>query len=220
MEKYVKENALIFGNVPEFMSRDWKPPIKTTITTAGLLYLTRSLPNSKRNCYYLLDRQLRWESITGQFQTLHTVSVKNFHNTVSPSPSSTAPSGPGLPHCQGFRITLRHTTLDRTPLDEWSAQGRVLYVATSNAHRRRTSTRPTGFEPAISACERPQTHARPLDSTFPDIRFNAIPKSSVFPVVSFQVICPPRHRTHLPSDQTYTSSPPWHVRSNYFKRAV
>jgi len=26
-------------------------------------------------------------------------------------------SGPGTPHWQGYTITLRHTTLDRTPLD-------------------------------------------------------------------------------------------------------
>jgi len=28
------------------------------------------------------------------------------------------PSGQGPPHYQGFTITLRHTTLGRTPLDE------------------------------------------------------------------------------------------------------
>ena len=28
------------------------------------------------------------------------------------------PSGPRAPHCRGFMITLRHTTLSRTPLDE------------------------------------------------------------------------------------------------------
>jgi hypothetical protein len=31
---------------------------------------------------------------------------------------ATAPSGPGSPHCRGFTITLRHTSLGRTPLDE------------------------------------------------------------------------------------------------------
>ena len=31
---------------------------------------------------------------------------------------STAPSGPGPPHCRGFAITLKHTTHGRTPLDE------------------------------------------------------------------------------------------------------
>jgi len=31
---------------------------------------------------------------------------------------ATVPSGPGPPHCRRFMITLRHTTLCRTPLDE------------------------------------------------------------------------------------------------------
>jgi len=147
-----------------------KTPIKTTITTAGLLYLTLSLPNTKRNCYYTLDRQFRSESIIGQFQILNTLSVKISHHTVPPpsSPGSTAPCGPGPPQFRGFTITVTHTTLGRTPLDEWSARRRNLYLATYNAHRRRTSTRPAGFEPEISARERPQTHARPLGLAFPD----------------------------------------------------
>jgi len=31
------------------------------------------------------------------------------------------PRGLGPPHCRGCEITLRHTTVGRTPLDEWSA---------------------------------------------------------------------------------------------------
>jgi hypothetical protein len=31
---------------------------------------------------------------------------------------ATEPSGPGPPHYQGFSITLSHTTLGRTPLDQ------------------------------------------------------------------------------------------------------
>jgi hypothetical protein len=34
---------------------------------------------------------------------------------------ATTPLGPGPPHYRGFTITLRNTTLGRTPLDEWSA---------------------------------------------------------------------------------------------------
>jgi hypothetical protein len=45
-------------------------------------------------------------------------------------------SGPGLPHYRGFKITLRHTTLGRTPLDECSARRRDLYLTTHNAHKR------------------------------------------------------------------------------------
>jgi len=40
----------------------------------------------------------------------------------------TAPNGPRPPHCRGFTITLRHTTPGRTPLDQWSARRRDLYL--------------------------------------------------------------------------------------------
>jgi hypothetical protein len=36
----------------------------------------------------------------------------------------------GLPHYIGFTLTLRRTTLDRTPLDEISAHRRALYLTT------------------------------------------------------------------------------------------
>jgi len=55
--------------------------------------------------------------------------------------------------------TLRRTTVGRTPLDEWSARRRDLYLTTHNSHKRQTSMLPVGFEPTISAGERPQTYA-------------------------------------------------------------
>jgi hypothetical protein len=36
-----------------------------------------------------------------------------------------SPSWPWPPHCRGFAITLRHITLGRTALDEWSARRRT-----------------------------------------------------------------------------------------------
>jgi len=69
------------------------------------------------------------------------------------------PSGPRPPHYRGFTITLRHKTLDRIPLDEWSARRRDLYLTTHNTHNRQTSMPPAGFKPTIPASERPQTHA-------------------------------------------------------------
>jgi hypothetical protein len=39
---------------------------------------------------------------------------------------ATAPSGPEIPHYRGITITFRHTTIGRTPLDEWSARLRDL----------------------------------------------------------------------------------------------
>jgi len=56
--------------------------------------------------------------------------------------------------------TQRRTIVDRTPLDKWSARRRDLYLTTHNTHnRRQTSRPPVGFEPKISAGERPQTYA-------------------------------------------------------------
>ena len=55
--------------------------------------------------------------------------------------------------------TQRRATVGRTPLDEWSARRRDLYLTTHNTHNRQTSMSPAGFEPTISACEGPQTYA-------------------------------------------------------------
>ena len=68
-------------------------------------------------------------------------------------------SGPGPLHYRGFTIILRHTTLDGTPLDEWSAHRRDLYLTTRNICKRQTATTPAGFERAILASQRLQTHA-------------------------------------------------------------
>ena len=72
-------------------------------------------------------------------------------------------SGPRLLHYRGLMITLRHTTHGRTPLGEWSAGRRDLYLTTHNTQKRQTSMTPEGFEPTIPASERPQTHT--LDCT-------------------------------------------------------
>jgi len=56
-----------------------------------------------------------------------------------------SPSGPRAPHCWGFEITCRLTTLERTPLDDWSARRRDLYLTTHNTHKRKTSMPPSGI---------------------------------------------------------------------------
>jgi hypothetical protein len=81
----------------------------------------------------------------------------------------TTPSGPGPPHYWGFTITLRHTTLGRTPPDEWSARRRDLYLTTRNTHKRPKFMPPTWFEAAIPARKQSQTNTltvRPLGSAF------------------------------------------------------
>jgi len=67
---------------------------------------------------------------------------------------------------QGLLITdascshSRHTTLGRSPLDEWSARRRDLYLTVHNTQNsRETSIPPAGFEPALPASEQPQSHA-------------------------------------------------------------
>ena len=52
-----------------------------------------------------------------------------------------------------------HATLGRTSLDVWSIRRRDLYLTTHNTHNRQTSMRLVGFEPTISAGERPKTYA-------------------------------------------------------------
>jgi len=53
--------------------------------------------------------------------------------------------------------TQRCTTVGRTPLNEWSARRRDLYLTTHNTQNRHSCTL-LGFEPTISAGERPQTY--------------------------------------------------------------
>ena len=75
-----------------------------------------------------------------------------FHGT-------TVPSEPGPPHYWRFTITLRHTTLYRTPVEEWSARRRDIYMTTHTIHTKQTSMPLARFEPTIPVCEQPQIHA-------------------------------------------------------------
>jgi hypothetical protein len=60
--------------------------------------------------------------------------------------------GQGLLIFWGFAIThFRHATLGRTPLDEWPARRRDLYLTTHNTQKRQITMLPVGFEPAIPA---------------------------------------------------------------------
>ena len=71
-----------------------------------------------------------------------------------------APRVPWPPYFFRFLVhSQRRITLGRTPLDEWSARRRDLYPTTHITHNRQTCMTPVGFEPTISAGERPQTYA-------------------------------------------------------------
>jgi len=78
-----------------------------------------------------------------------------------------SPTEPMPQHGWGSAITLRCTTLCKAPLDEWPTRRRPLPDNTHNTHKRQTSMPPEGVAPAISASERPQTHA--LDRAAPEI---------------------------------------------------
>ena len=60
--------------------------------------------------------------------------------------------------------TQRSTTHGKTPLDEWSARRRDLYLTTHNNHNRQKSMPPVRFEPTISAWERPKNYAWDRDA--------------------------------------------------------
>jgi hypothetical protein len=64
---------------------------------------------------------------------------------------------------QGLLIIEASRLHSDTPLDEWSARLRDLYLTTHNTYKRQTSMLPAGFELAIPACHQPQTRA--LDSS-------------------------------------------------------
>ena len=74
------------------------------------------------------------------------------------------------PFTSSLDRTQRRTTVGRTPLDEWSARRRDLYLTTHNTHNRQTSIPSVGFEPAIPAGERPQTYALDRAATWTGLK--------------------------------------------------
>ena len=56
--------------------------------------------------------------------------------------------------------TQRRSTVGKTPLDEGSARRRDLYLTIHDTHNRQISMPPVGFEPTISAGERPAAAGR------------------------------------------------------------
>jgi hypothetical protein len=71
---------------------------------------------------------------------------------------ATAHSGPRPPHYSDFTITLKHTTLSRTPLNGWSVRRRNLYLTTHNIHKRYSCLRWDSNQ-QIPTSKRPQTYA-------------------------------------------------------------
>ena len=74
---------------------------------------------------------------------------------------ATAPSETDPPLYRGLTITPRQATLGRTPLDEWSARRRDLYLSIHNNHKKHTSMPSAGFP----ASQRPHIHALDRQTT-------------------------------------------------------
>ena len=54
--------------------------------------------------------------------------------------------------------TQQPNTVGKTPLGEWSARGRDLYLTTQNTHKTKTSMPAAGFKPTITGGERSQNY--------------------------------------------------------------
>jgi hypothetical protein len=66
---------------------------------------------------------------------------------------------PRPPHYWDFMITVRHTAVGNTALDEWSAQRWDLHLIRHNMHLGQASMFLAGFEPTIPGSELPHIHA-------------------------------------------------------------
>jgi hypothetical protein len=67
------------------------------------------------------------------------------HHFVTFFPWLNSASGSGPPHYRGLTITLRHTTLNRTPLDQGAARRTDLYLTTHNIRTRQISMPTAGI---------------------------------------------------------------------------
>jgi hypothetical protein len=63
------------------------------------------------------------------------------------------PSWPGLPQYWGFTITHRNHILGKSPLDEWSARRRNVYLTNTQHSQEKNIIPPEGFEPTVPANE-------------------------------------------------------------------
>ena len=147
MERYLRVNLL--GLSPRLMKKIiYRAAVSQRLRNTGLHNVLLFSTDSKRKlaCY---------------FKTVHCRYLWPRRNVFTarydPSPFFLwfhSPSGPRPQHWV-FEVTLRHTTLDRTHLDEWSARRRDPYVTTHNTHKGETSMLPAGLEHAIPTIERP-----------------------------------------------------------------
>jgi hypothetical protein len=106
------------------------------------------------SCYYAINIKTIWFNNLSKFQFIINSNVNILHFFCG----ATALFVPRPSHCRGFKITLKHTIVARTPVDECSAFRRGLYLTVHSTRKRQTSMPPAVFEPAVPASEGPQTY--------------------------------------------------------------
>ena len=119
-------------------------------------FKTSSLQNSLKCIIYLYQKMQIYIKVLNYITKLSYFFV--FGATALPPPPpqwAMASSFTGfLDHTQGC------TTVGSAALNEWSSRRTDLYLTTHNTQNRRTSMPPVGFEPTISAGERPLGYKR------------------------------------------------------------
>jgi len=116
----------------------------------GKLFFLKEHSESFKSFFYVIG----FEVISYHLIT-HSIKPHFFHGFTATSVSR--------PHHRwGITITLRPTTFHRSPLEEWSAHRKNLYLTNFNRHKRERereiSMTPAGFEPVIPTSERPKIH--------------------------------------------------------------
>jgi hypothetical protein len=94
-------------------------------------------------------------------------------------------------HTRFLDHTQRRATIGRTPLDEWSARRRNLYLAAHNTHNRQTSTHPVRFEPTIAAGERRRPTPYTARSLGPASTNFTLPKCKLLIQIILGINCRP-----------------------------
>ena len=114
--------GLIPGKCKRYLSSgqhaDW--PVTTLRVLFDEYRIKRPGHETLRSTPYYPEVIYKWKyTSTPPYSFIPCCCIKHvkYVNSFSPS-GSTAPRGPRPPHYRGFTITLRHTTLGRTPLDE------------------------------------------------------------------------------------------------------
>ena len=151
-----------------YEKRSYRAAILQSLRNTELEVSAKSCSLVQRSAGSVRSRNLRIEQVVAR-SSVYRLRGRNVSNSASWSRTFTSGAfvfdarGPQWAMASSFTRfldrTQRRTTISRTPLDEWSVRRRDLCLTTHDTHNRHPSMPPVGFEPTISAGERPQTDA-------------------------------------------------------------